>query len=134
MGEYVEFTFDDGQKVLLEVFPGPAGNREGAPESRRGALVPVAGGGRVARAAGTALKQVLKPLVPVLESVHGTVSAVRPRPESVTVELAVKISSDLQLGIVSGNGEASMTVSATWALGAAPDTGGGSGGSGGSTG
>jgi hypothetical protein len=109
----VEFTFDDGQKVLLEVFPGP-GDGDGG---QRGPLVPVAGGGRVARAAGAALRQVLKPLVPVLESVHGTVSAVRPRPESVTVELAVKISSDLQLGIVSGNSEASFTVAATWALG-----------------
>lgn len=122
----MEFTFDDGQKVLLEVFPGPAGSRDAPAKGQRGPLVPVAGGGRVARAAGTALRQVLKPLVPVFESVHGTVSAVRPRPESVTVELAVKVSSDLQLGIVSGNGEASMTVCATWALGAAPGPEGGS--------
>jgi hypothetical protein len=112
MGDYVEFTFDDGQKVLLEVFRGPAPEGGGP----RGPVVPAAGGGRVARAAGKVLRETLKPLVPVLESVHGTMAAVDPRPESVTVELGVRVSSDLQLGIVSSNGEASFTVSATWSL------------------
>lgn len=120
MGDYVEFAFADGQKVLLEVFPDPAGDD-------RGPLVPVAGGGRVARVAGVALRETLRPLVPVLESVYRTVGAVDPVPESVTVELGVKISSDLQLGIVAGGAEASITVSATWNLGTGTGTGTGTG-------
>jgi hypothetical protein len=119
MGDYVEFTFDDGQKVLLQVFAEPGGNDGAGP---RGQLVPVAGGGRITRAAGSALRQVLRPLVPVLESVHTTVSAVQPPPESVSVELAVKITDDLNLGIVAHSGEASFTVSATWKLPPAPPT------------
>jgi hypothetical protein len=119
MGDYVEFTFDDGQQVLLEVFAGPGGKTDAG---ARGALVPVAGGGRIARAAGSALRHVLRPLVPVLETVHATVSAVQPLPESVSVELAVKITDDLNLGIVAHGGEASFTVSATWKLPPAPPT------------
>ncbi|HEY5837164.1 CU044_2847 family protein [Streptomyces sp.] len=119
MGDYLEFAFDDGRTVLIEVFPEPAGGAaDNGRAGGRGPLVPVAGGGRIARAAGVALRETLQPLVPVLESVHGTMAQVEPRPESVTVELGVKISSDLRLGIVSGNGEASFTVSATWSLAA----------------
>lgn len=121
VGDYVEFEFGDGRKVLLEVFPGPAEE-----EGPRGPLLPAAGGGRLARAAGGTLREVLRPLVPVLESVHATVAAVDPRPESVTVELGVKVTSGLQLGVVSGGGEASFTVSATWRL-ADPGSGAGSG-------
>lgn len=121
MGDYLEFAFDDGRTVLIEVFAGPPADdaADGGRAGGRPPLVPVAGGGRIGRAAGAALRETLQPLVPVLESVHGTMTRVDPRPESVTVELGVKISSDLRLGIVSGNGEASFTVSATWSLAAA---------------
>ncbi|MGQ4361743.1 CU044_2847 family protein [Streptomyces sp. SAS_272] len=119
MGEYVEFTFDDGQAVLLEVFPSPlASSAAGSSAPGSAPLVPVAGerNGRVARAAHGALRQVLKPLVPVLQSVHDTVSAMDRRPQQLTVDLGVRIGNDLTLGIVANKGEASLTVSATWNL------------------
>ncbi|WP_327319647.1 CU044_2847 family protein [Streptomyces sp. NBC_01235] len=119
MGEFVEFTFDDGQAVLLEVFPSPLADSTAAGGTPGSApLVPVAGGGqgRVARATRGALRQVLKPLVPVLQSVHDTVSTMDRRPQQLTVSLGVKVGNDLTLGIVANKGEASLTVSATWDL------------------
>ncbi|MGW0944796.1 CU044_2847 family protein [Streptomyces sp. NPDC002623] len=124
MGEFVEFTFEDGQTVLLEVFPSPlvgsatSGAAPGTSTPGSAPLVPVAGdgGGRVARAARGALRQVLQPLVPVLQSVHDTVSAMDRRPQQLTVDLGVRIGNDLTLGIVANKGEASLTVSATWNL------------------
>jgi hypothetical protein len=119
MGEFVEFTFDDGQAVLLEVFPSPlSDSAAGGATPGSAPLVPVAGEGhgRVARAARGALRQVLKPLVPVLQSVHDTVSAMDRRPQQLTVDLGVKVGNDLTLGIVANKGEASLTVSATWNL------------------
>ncbi|MDT0479762.1 CU044_2847 family protein [Streptomyces doebereineriae] len=125
MGEYVEFTFDDGQTVLLEVFPSPlADSGAGGATPGSAPLVPVAGegNGRVGRAARGALRQVLKPLVPVLQSVHETVSAMDRRPQQLTVDLGVKVGNDLTLGIVANKGEASLTVSATWNLEASVPT------------
>ncbi|MGW2683570.1 CU044_2847 family protein [Streptomyces sp. NPDC001414] len=119
MGDFVEFTFDDGQAVLLEVFPSPlAGSAAGGATPGSAPLVPVAGDGqgRVARATRGALRQVLKPLVPVLQSVHDTVSTMERRPQQVTVSFGVKVGNDLTLGIVANKGEASLTVSATWNL------------------
>ncbi|AWK11833.1 hypothetical protein SSP531S_02640 [Streptomyces spongiicola] len=125
MAEFVKFTFEDGQSVLLEVFPSPLTEQRAGEEPEPGSapLVPVArpGSGRVARATRGALEQVLKPLVPVLQSVHNTVSTMDQRPQQVTVDLGVKIGNDLTLGIVANKGEASLTVSATWNLdGTAP--------------
>ncbi|MET7738279.1 CU044_2847 family protein [Streptomyces sp. NPDC005402] len=125
MGEYFEFTFDDGQTVLLEVFPSPLANSVAGGASPGSApLVPVASGGngRVGRAARGALREVLKPLVPVLQSVHETVSAMDRRPQQLTVDLGVKVGNDLTLGIVANKGEASLTVSATWNLEASVPT------------
>lgn len=119
MGEFVEFTFEDGQAVLLEVFPSPlADSMAGGTTPGSAPLVPVAGdnNGRISRAARGALRQVLKPLVPVLQSVHDTVSAMDRRPQQLTVDLGVKVGNDLTLGIVANKGEASLTVSATWNL------------------
>ncbi|WP_406274860.1 hypothetical protein OH779_40330 [Actinacidiphila glaucinigra] len=123
MGEFVKFTFDDGQSVLLEVFPSPLAADSPLEVATPGSapLVPVAGqsNGRVARAARGALNEVLKPLVPVLQSVHNTVSTMEQRPHQLTVDLGVKVGNDLTLGIVANKGEASLTVSATWNLDAA---------------
>ncbi|MEW2400263.1 CU044_2847 family protein [Streptomyces sp. NPDC046862] len=119
MGEFVEFTFDDGQAVLVEVFPSPLASASGQASTPGSApLVPVAGdgNGRVARAAQGALRQVLKPLVPVLQSVHDTVAAMDQRPHQITVDLGVKVGNDLTLGIVANKGEASLTVTASWNL------------------
>ncbi|MFJ7336389.1 CU044_2847 family protein [Streptomyces sp. NPDC101116] len=115
----MKFTFDDGQAVLLEVFPSPLAD-EAAEDRTPGSapLVPVAvqGNGRVARAARGALEQVLKPLVPVLQSVHNTVAAMEQPPDQLTVDLGVRVGNDLTLGIVANKGEASLTVCATWNL------------------
>jgi hypothetical protein len=131
MGEFVEFAFDDETAVLMEVFPTPsvpvAG---GAYEDDEGEDVPagappltaVGFGSQAVARARHSLTEVLRPLVPVLHSVHQTALAVPRRPDSVTVTLGVKLSNRLQLGIVGGNGEASLTVSATWALTPAGDT------------
>ncbi|GAB2701967.1 hypothetical protein GCM10010442_20110 [Kitasatospora kifunensis] len=72
--------------------------------------------GRVARVTQDALRASLSPLVPLLQQVHDTVALVPQRPHEVSVEFGVRFGSDLKLGIVGGNGEASMKISATWQL------------------
>ncbi|MER5885751.1 CU044_2847 family protein [Streptomyces sp. NPDC001941] len=114
MGEYVEFTFEDGQSVLLEVFPSPLGEAAQAPPGA-GHLEPVAGsGGLVSRAARGTLRTMLRPLVPVLETVHETVNGLAVRPDEIGVEIGVRFTNDLRLGIVSARGEANLVVKAVW--------------------
>ncbi|MGW2725515.1 CU044_2847 family protein [Streptomyces sp. NPDC001492] len=116
MGEYVEFTFDDGQSVLLEVMPSPLGaGNEAEPGSEL--LKPYArmpGRDRVSRATRGALRIALRPLVPVLESVRQTTDGLAQQPDEVSVEVGVRITDDLRLGIVGIKGEASLVVKATW--------------------
>jgi hypothetical protein len=118
MPELVELKLTDGTGVLVEVFaptPEPAADLD-MPDGT-GIVVPVGRGQRVASAAGQALSDVLRPLGSVLDSVHQAVaSALRP-PDDVSVELGVKLSQDLKLGITSTQGEAVVTVRATWKLG-----------------
>jgi hypothetical protein len=124
VADFVVFEFDDETSVMLEVFPAPAGlgglsrDRAGADlPPTMGPVDPVGRPGELVERAGRTLAEVLRPLVPVLESVHKTVStAVRP-PDEMTVEVGLKLSSELHLAIVGGTGEASITVSATWRLG-----------------
>ena len=123
MGEFVEFSFDDHTSVLMEVFaaPAPAGQAltvAGAEEeSFPGAAGPLTPVGRTSEAvarAGRTLEDVLQPLVPALQAVHRTVLRIPHAPDEVTVTLGVKLSNNLQLGIVGGKGEASLTIAATW--------------------
>ncbi len=135
MGEFVEFSFDDRTSVLMEVFaaPAPAGQAltvTGAEEeSFPGAAGPLTPVGRTSEAvarAGRTLEDVLQPLVPALQAVHRTVLRIPHAPDEVTVTLGVKLASNLQLGIVGGKGEASLTVAATWRITpntTAPNTG-----------
>jgi hypothetical protein len=125
MPDFVEFVFDDKTSVLMEVSPAPrsmlldgegrtrptADLPEGSAE-----IEPVSRVGETLEKTGHALAEVLSPLLPVLESVHKTVSTAPNRPDEITVELGLKLSSELHLMIVGGNGEASITVSAKWDL------------------
>ncbi|HEX5120186.1 MAG TPA: CU044_2847 family protein [Pseudonocardiaceae bacterium] len=120
MDQLVEFTFDDGTAVLVSTFPVP-GQGSGADVPEGSDPVAVGRPGRVVVQAGRTLRQVLRPLVPVLHAVHETVSTMESHPNEVTVELGVKLTQDLRLGIVSAGGEASMVVSAKWTLKADQD-------------
>lgn len=135
--EDVKLTFDDGSVVRLHLAaqtstpthdPGagaravehdgnPAGELDLPPEF--GGARPVSSDGRTARAltrSGQALSDALRPLGGVLSGIHDSVSRFAQRPDEVTVEFGVTLGSDLSLGVFSGNGEASFTVSATWNL------------------
>jgi hypothetical protein len=120
MGNYVTFAFDDGTSILVEVAPvaesdkgGPAsGDLPGGVQSP----TPISRAGDVVGRAEKALSEVLKPLVPLLESVHKVISDTVDRPDEVTVQLGLKLSSELKLLVVNSNGEASLSVTAKWAL------------------
>ncbi|MCU4750057.1 CU044_2847 family protein [Streptomyces sp. G-5] len=79
------------------------------------------GGGRVSEIAADALKTALRPLGPVLQHVHDSIAAADNPPQDVSVEFGVQIGQDLKLGIVSGSGQATMKVTATWRLVSEPD-------------
>lgn len=80
-----------------------------------GGVTPVGRGTRAAAAlADAGLGVVLQGLGSVLQDVHDAVcSAPRP-PQEFTVQFGVQVGQDLKLGIVGANGNASLTVSATW--------------------
>ncbi|MFC9123252.1 CU044_2847 family protein [Streptomyces sp. NPDC057067] len=79
-----------------------------------GAVIPVARGRRAAVLAQDVLHSALRPLGPLLEEVHTAVTATAHPPQELTVEFGIQIGQDLKLGIVGANGQATMTVSATW--------------------
>ncbi|MGW7308485.1 CU044_2847 family protein [Streptomyces sp. NPDC054835] len=147
MGD-VRLTFDDGSVVRLHLAPAGAG-ADGTPGSTPapggpgagadgelalpdefGSARPVSADGRAAQAltrSGEALTQALRPLGGVLGGIHRSFSQFAQRPDEVTVEFGVTLGSDLSLGVFSGSGEASFTVSATWNLAggsASPDAAG----------
>ncbi|MEU9264167.1 CU044_2847 family protein [Streptomyces sp. NPDC048251] len=112
-----EAELEDGTPVRFlltpRAAPVPAGG-DGLPEGM-GRAVPVAtGGAAVASFAAGALKAALKPLGPLLQEVHDVVSAVPDPPAELSVTFGVQIGQDLKLGIVGGNGQAHLTVTASW--------------------
>lgn len=130
MGD-VNLTFDDGSVVRLYLAPvaeetaGPArpvpaqnagaGSLELPPDF--GSAHPVSVPARAAEAltrGGEALVEALRPLSGVLDGIHQSFAGSAQRPDEVTVEFGVTLGSDLSLGIFSGKGEASFTVSASW--------------------
>ncbi|UQA92980.1 CU044_2847 family protein [Streptomyces halobius] len=85
-----------------------------------GSAQPVSVDGRMSRAVtrgGEVLEEALRPLGGVLGRIHRSISSGSHRPDEVTVQFGVTLGSDLKLGVFSGKGEASFTVSATWNLG-----------------
>ncbi|WP_425444821.1 CU044_2847 family protein [Streptomyces milbemycinicus] len=75
-------------------------------------------GGFAAALATDALRTVLRPLGPLLQEVHDAVCAAPNPPHEINVQFGVQVGQDLKLGIVGANGQASLTVSATWQLSA----------------
>ncbi|MFE1773247.1 CU044_2847 family protein [Streptomyces sp. NPDC059008] len=93
-----------------------------------GSAQPVSVDSRMGRAltrGGEVLEEALRPLGGVLGQIHRSIASGEHRPDEVTVEFGVTLGSDLRLGVFSGNGEASFTVSATWNLGRDPGEPGG---------
>ncbi|OKK03480.1 hypothetical protein AMK26_18490 [Streptomyces sp. CB03234] len=124
MGD-VRLTFDDGSEVRLHLAPGgdvPAGAGDELDlPAGFGTARPVSADGRTAQAltrGGEALTAALRPLGGVLGGIHRSFAQFAQRPDEVTVEFGVTLGSDLSLGVFSGKGEASFTVSATWNLAA----------------
>ena len=120
MANYVTFAFDDGTSILVEVVPSPTSDgdalvRGDLPEGTR-PTVPISRAGDVVERAEMALSDILRPLVPLLQSVHNVISDTVDRPDEIAVQLALKLSSELKLLVVNSNGEASLSVTAKWAL------------------
>ncbi|MFD9223320.1 CU044_2847 family protein [Streptomyces sp. NPDC060064] len=131
MPAYMELSLSDGSQVRLELsgageplaVPSQSNGRADLPEGF-GAAEPVASGaGRAATLAADALRTALRPLGPLLDEVHGAVSASENPPQEVTVAFGVEIGQDLKLGIVGANGKATMSISATWQTGQAAQPG-----------
>ncbi|WP_425828321.1 CU044_2847 family protein [Streptomyces fractus] len=125
-------SFADGTPVRFVVSEGPAvgggpsaGDEETSERARRaadrpdgmGTAVPVGRGGQiVANMSGEVLRQTLRPIKPLLEEVHHAASRTAVPPSELSVSFGVQIGSDLKFGVVSANGQAHLTVSASWQL------------------
>jgi hypothetical protein len=138
MGD-VNLTFDDGSVVRLHLTPvvkDAAVSAKPTPVQQGGAgapfelppdfgsAQPVSVPARAAEAltrGGEALVEALRPLGGVLDGIHQSFAGSVQRPDEVTVEFGVTLGSDLSLGIFSGKGEASFTVSASWNFTGAAD-------------
>ncbi|MFI7411241.1 CU044_2847 family protein [Streptomyces sp. NPDC049627] len=121
MSTYLESELDDGTPVRFLLTPPaaapepPPARDDDLPEGM-GRAVPVATGGSrtVARLATGALRSALKPLGPLLQEVHDAASAAPNPPSELSVTFGVQVGQDLKLGIVGGNGQAHLTVTASW--------------------
>ncbi|MFI0774679.1 CU044_2847 family protein [Streptomyces sp. NPDC021212] len=117
MTEHREIPLADGTSVRLELAPvGDAPLTDAYGDvGGVGGVTPVGRGTRAAAAlADAGLGVVLQGLGSVLQDVHDAVrSAPRP-PQEFTVQFGVQVGQDLKLGIVGANGNASLTISATW--------------------
>ncbi|HZX40161.1 MAG TPA: CU044_2847 family protein [Streptomyces sp.] len=125
MADFVEFAFDDGTLLALQVFDSLpaslAGPEDGTDDDEEavpgfGRSRPVARGARVVAATEGALSALLAPLVPLLQRVHDTVAAVPDAPDELSVSFGLRVSQDLKLGVVGATGEATMTITANWHL------------------
>ncbi|MBL1100780.1 CU044_2847 family protein [Streptomyces coffeae] len=124
MTDYAEIPLSDGTPVRLELTPVATAN--GSPEAGTaadplpggiGGVTPVSRARRPATVLVTeGLRTVLRPLGPLLQEVHDAVSAAPNPPDEIQVQFGVQVGQDLKLGIVGANGQASMTISATWQL------------------
>nr|WP_099054935.1 CU044_2847 family protein [Streptomyces fodineus] len=120
MLDFSELQLADGTAVRFQLTP--ADDRAGAPAQQAGQLpegmgatVPVSRGGRgVAAHAVETLRSTLRPLGPFLQEIHDAVAGSERPPQEISVTFGVQVGQDLKLGIVGGNGQAHLTVSATW--------------------
>lgn len=70
--------------------------------------------GNVAKASGEKFKAALGQLGQVVEILHGAVERLEKKPDKVEIELRASLSSECNLWIVSGDGEAEFKVSLSW--------------------
>ncbi|WP_331728054.1 CU044_2847 family protein [Streptomyces sp. NBC_00158] len=68
----------------------------------------------VAAFATDALRSTLKPLGALVREVHSSMTSVPVPPSEITVTFGIQLTQDLQLGIVNGNNQAHLTVTASW--------------------
>lgn len=112
--EHREIPLANGTTVRLELAPVGDASLEEA-YGGVGGVTPV---GRGARAAATlanaSLSVILQGLGQVLEDVHDAVRSTPHPPQEFTVQFGVQVGQDLKLGIVGANGNANLTLSATW--------------------
>ncbi|MEU3221373.1 CU044_2847 family protein [Streptomyces sp. NPDC006971] len=113
MNDSQDFALSDGTTVHFLIQPAerPASDEEQAPDGI-GPLVPVARRRRAAAA--DALRTTLQPLGSLVQDVHDAVTTGATPPAEVSVTFGVQLGHDLKLGIVSGSGQAHLTVTATW--------------------
>ncbi|MER5556235.1 CU044_2847 family protein [Streptomyces sp. NPDC002793] len=115
MTDSQDFALSDGTTVHFLIRPAksPSSDAEqGAPDGI-GQLVPVSRRGRAA-AAVAALRTTLQPLGSLVQDVHDAITTGATPPAEVSVTFGVQLGHDLKLGIVSGSGQAHLTVTATW--------------------
>lgn len=119
--DFAEIHLTDDTTIRLELAPTggaplSAGSAidEDLPSGIGGATPVGRGGAAAAKLAAGTLRTVLRPLGPLLQEVHDSVTATANPPKEITVQFGVQLGQDLKLGIVAANGQASLTVSATW--------------------
>ncbi|WP_219092766.1 CU044_2847 family protein [Streptomyces sp. JJ38] len=126
MSDFIEFEFDDGSALALQVFAPvsdggpPTPGAEGAAPGFGGSVPVARRRSRTATAAGSALRTMLSPLVPLLQQVRDTAATVPDRPDELSVSFGVRVGQDLKLAVVGAKGEATLSVTATWQLGREP--------------
>ncbi|MEU5145419.1 CU044_2847 family protein [Streptomyces sp. NPDC021139] len=115
MTDSQDFALSDGTTVHFLIGPAerPTSDAEQAPDGI-GPLVPVARRGRAAAVAADALRTTLQPLGSLVQDVHDAITTGATPPAEVSVTFGVQLGHDLKLGIVSGSGQAHLTVTATW--------------------
>ncbi|MEU8434751.1 CU044_2847 family protein [Streptomyces sp. NPDC029216] len=60
------------------------------------------------------MRSTLKPLGALVREVHSSMTSVPVPPTEITVTFGIQLTQDLQLGIVNGNNQAHLTVTAGW--------------------
>ncbi|MFD5279112.1 CU044_2847 family protein [Streptomyces rubrogriseus] len=118
MTDSQDFALSDGTTVHFLIRPAerPTSDAEQAPDGI-GPLVPVSRRRRAAAAAAVAadaLRTTLQPLGSLVQDVHDAITTGATPPAEVSVTFGVQLGHDLKLGIVSGSGQAHLTVTATW--------------------
>ncbi|MFC9163734.1 CU044_2847 family protein [Streptomyces fungicidicus] len=115
MNDSQDFALSDGTTVhfLVEPAERPVSGAEQAPDGI-GPLVPVARRRQAGAAVAAALRTTLQPLGSLVQDVHDAVTTGATPPAEVSVTFGVQLGHDLKLGIVSGSGQAHLTVTATW--------------------
>lgn len=130
MTDFAEIKLADDTTVRLELapvggasLPGDDATDQDLPGGIGGSTPVGRGGAGASRLAVGTLRTALRPLGPLLQEVHDSMTAAADPPQEISVQFGVQIGQDLKLGVVGANGQASLTVSATWRPGSPAGTG-----------